>query len=124
MSFKGMKTHESFILREWFAYALVQHIVSLLLDRHFVPSLPPQLLLFVSDDDEDVVRRDMAHLLIVLFVRIWKEINNISQNGTTLGSGAHIQEDWKSCAPKIDSTWDNLDEQLYLHSCDIKRTDG
>ena len=28
---------------------------------------------FMSDDDEDVVRRDGAHLLIVLFVRIKKE---------------------------------------------------
>ena len=67
----------------------MQHIASLLLDRHFVLCLPPQLL-FVSDDDEDVVKRDGAHLLIVLFVRIKKEINNISQNGTTLGS-------WSSC---------------------------
>ena len=44
-----------------FVYTLVQHIVSLLLDRHFVLCLPTSFF-FMSDDDEDVVRRDGAHL--------------------------------------------------------------
>ena len=47
MSLKGMKTNEFFyFIRMILFYTLVQHTVSLLLDRHFVMCLPPQLLFY------------------------------------------------------------------------------